>query len=55
MSLETAPDEIKLAVDLILMLEQQQLETHVILAALDIAKKDFQKKRQLAMESSSTR
>lgn len=44
MSLETAPDEIKLAVDLIVILEQQPLETNVILAALDIVKKDFQQR-----------
>jgi len=40
--LAQAAVEIQLAVDLIMLLEQQQLPPAVILAALKIVKKDFQ-------------
>jgi hypothetical protein len=43
-SLENAPDEIKLAVDLIYILESNNVDTKVALAALEIVKSDFQAK-----------
>ncbi|WP_072037725.1 pleiotropic regulatory protein RsmS [Enterobacter sp. Bisph1] len=46
MSLENAPDEIKLAVDLIMLLEQHELAPEVVLKALEIVKKDFEYKLQ---------
>ena len=43
--LENAPDEVKLAVDLIMLLEQHDIETGVVLKALDIVKSDFERKQ----------
>ncbi|MFV0447934.1 MAG: pleiotropic regulatory protein RsmS [Vibrio sp.] len=43
-SLDNAPDEIKLAVDLIYLLESNKVDTNVVLAALKIVKTDFQAK-----------
>ncbi|MEQ9878370.1 pleiotropic regulatory protein RsmS [Pectobacterium aroidearum] len=45
MSLENAPPEIKLAVDLIMLLEENQIEPRIALAALEIVRTDFEKKR----------
>jgi len=44
MSLHTAPLETQLAIDLIMILENHQLPTQVILDALKIVEKDFQRK-----------
>lgn len=44
MSLENAPDEIKLAVDLIMLLEENPLPAQTVLAALAIVQRDFEKK-----------
>ncbi|MFC3394816.1 pleiotropic regulatory protein RsmS [Brenneria rubrifaciens] len=44
MSLENATPEIKLAVDLIMLLEENQIEPQLALDALEIVRKDFQKK-----------
>lgn len=44
MSLDTAPEEVKLAVDLIMLLEENQLAPQTVLAALAIVQKDFEKK-----------
>lgn len=44
MSLESAPEEIRLAVDLIMLLEVNQVEAQTVLAALEIVKRDFEKK-----------
>ncbi|RLM27786.1 DUF2496 domain-containing protein [Brenneria alni] len=44
MSLENAAPEVKLAVDLIMLLEDNQIEPQIALAALEIVHKDFQKK-----------
>ncbi|MDF7650268.1 DUF2496 domain-containing protein [Pantoea sp. Acro-805] len=41
MSLETASDEIKLAVDLIQLLEENQVPTTTVLAALAIVQRDY--------------
>ncbi|WP_411570539.1 pleiotropic regulatory protein RsmS [Pectobacterium cacticida] len=44
MSLENAPPEIKLAVDLIMLLEENQIDPHIVLAALEIVRTDFENK-----------
>lgn len=44
MSLEEAPDDIKLAVDLIMLLEESQIDPEIVLAALEIVRKDYEKK-----------
>ncbi|AXF74940.1 pleiotropic regulatory protein RsmS [Erwinia tracheiphila] len=44
MSLETASEEIKLAVDLIMLLEENAIPAHTVLAALAIVKHDYEKK-----------
>lgn len=44
MSLEEAPDDIKLAVDLIMLLEESQIAPETVLAALEIVRKDYEKK-----------
>lgn len=44
MSLETAPEEVKLAVDLIMLLEENQLAPETVLAALEIVRRDFERK-----------
>ncbi|WP_127024700.1 DUF2496 domain-containing protein [Rheinheimera mangrovi] len=43
-ALSDAPLEVQLAVELILLLEQQDLPTEIVLAALTIVQRDFQKK-----------
>ena len=40
MSLENAPDEVKLAVDLIMLLEENQVSAQTVLGALEIIKRD---------------
>ena len=45
--LEQAPEHIKLAVDLILLLEQHQLDTETVLQALKVVQADFEHKRDL--------
>ncbi|MCJ8348818.1 pleiotropic regulatory protein RsmS [Moritella sp.] len=44
MSLENAPKHIKLAVDLIQLLEENQMPTETVVKALAIAQQDFQRK-----------
>lgn len=44
MSLENASEEVKLAVDLIMLLEENNLAPQTVLAALAIVQKDFEKK-----------
>ncbi|MGL4456058.1 MAG: pleiotropic regulatory protein RsmS [Plesiomonas sp.] len=44
MRLEQAPPEIKLAVDLIYLLETNDIEPDVVLKALEIVKQDMQRK-----------
>lgn len=43
MSLENAPDDVKLAVDLIVLLEENQIPARTVLRALDIVKRDYEK------------
>ncbi len=45
MSLESAPEEVKLAVDLIMLLEQNQIPAQVVLNALEIVRQDYIAKR----------
>ncbi|MEL0648369.1 pleiotropic regulatory protein RsmS [Pseudoalteromonas agarivorans] len=42
--LDQAPTHIKLAVDLIMLLEQHDVAPEEVLKALDIVKRDFEKK-----------
>lgn len=49
--LDQAPPEVKLAVDLIMLLEQHQLDPAVVLAALPIVTKDFQRKLQTQQQA----
>ena len=44
MSLENAPPEIKLAIDLIQLLEEHHVEEELVLQALEIVKTDYQQK-----------
>ncbi|MCG3862563.1 MULTISPECIES: pleiotropic regulatory protein RsmS [unclassified Photobacterium] len=43
-TLENAPEEIKLAVDLIYLLESNEIAPNIVLAALEIVRKDFESK-----------
>jgi hypothetical protein len=51
-SLVDASPSIKLAVDLIQLLENNQIETEVVLQALKIVTKDYQRKQKLNLENS---
>ncbi|WP_338561708.1 pleiotropic regulatory protein RsmS [Erwinia sp. E_sp_B04_7] len=44
MSLENAPEEVKLAVDLIMLLEENNIAPQTVLAALAIVQRDFESK-----------
>ncbi|MGY4026325.1 pleiotropic regulatory protein RsmS [Aeromonas rivuli] len=44
MSLENAPPEVKLAVDLIELLETNQIAPDLVLAALAIVRQDYERK-----------
>lgn len=44
MSLEDAPDEVKLAVDLIMLLEEHAIAPETVLKALEIVQRDFERK-----------
>lgn len=46
MSLENAPDDIKLAVDLIMLLEQHEIPAATVLSALEIVRQDFLRKQR---------
>jgi hypothetical protein len=50
-SLENAPDEIKLAVDLIMLLENHDIPAETVLKALEIVKRDFEGKIDAASPS----
>jgi len=43
--LENAPTHVKLAVDLIMLLEQHEVAPEDVLKALDIVKSDFEQKQ----------
>lgn len=44
MSLENAPEDVRLAVDLIMLLEEHAIAPETVLKALEIVKRDFEKK-----------
>lgn len=46
MSLEQAPAEVQLAVDLIYLLESNEIDPEIVLAALDIVRKDYEAKQK---------
>jgi len=46
MSLENAPDEVKLAIDLIVLLEQHAVPVDTVLAALEIVQRDYLRKKE---------
>lgn len=48
MSLDNAPDDVKLAVDLICLLESHQIPPETVLAALEIVRQDYEKKQRNA-------
>ncbi|HCB1498618.1 uncharacterized protein DUF2496 [Klebsiella oxytoca] len=52
MSLENASDEVKLAVDLIMLLEENKVPAQTVLAALDIIRRDYENKVESAEEAS---
>lgn len=54
MSLENAPAEVKLAVDLIMLLEENQLAADTVLAALAIVQRDYENKRAAAQGQTHT-
>ncbi|WP_256852936.1 pleiotropic regulatory protein RsmS [Pantoea sp. Fr+CA_20] len=45
MSLDTAPEEVKLAVDLIQLFEENQFSVETVLSALAIVQRDYERKR----------
>lgn len=50
MSVDEAPPEFQLAVDLIYLLERNEIAPELVLAALEVVKRDYQEK--LAREDS---
>nr|WP_113864749.1 pleiotropic regulatory protein RsmS [Brenneria salicis]NMN92330.1 uncharacterized protein DUF2496 [Brenneria salicis ATCC 15712 = DSM 30166]RBP67670.1 uncharacterized protein DUF2496 [Brenneria salicis ATCC 15712 = DSM 30166]RLM32359.1 DUF2496 domain-containing protein [Brenneria salicis ATCC 15712 = DSM 30166] len=54
MSLENAPPEVKLAVDLIVLLEYNKIEPKIALTALEIVRADFQKKAKREEKTSGS-
>ncbi|MFT6985936.1 MAG: hypothetical protein ACJAT7_001757 [Psychromonas sp.] len=48
-SLSDAPKALQIAVDLIQLLEENQIETSVAIEALDIVLKDFKTKQKLSV------
>ncbi|QZN96894.1 pleiotropic regulatory protein RsmS [Symbiopectobacterium purcellii] len=51
MSLENAPPEVKLAVDLIMLLEESDIAPNVVLDALEIVRRDYESKSYAATGS----
>lgn len=52
MSLENASDEVKLAVDLIMLLESHQILAQTVLGALEIVRRDYANKLKNAESGS---
>ena len=52
MSLENAPDEVTLAVDLIMLLEENQVSAQTVLGALEIIKRDYENKLNRTAQTS---
>lgn len=55
MSLENAPDDVKLAVDLIMLLEEHAIAPETVLSALEIVKRDFERKIETAPQNPQAR
>lgn len=55
MSLESAPKHIQLAVDLIQLLEENNLDTDTVLSALTIVQQDFERKKAQETPTQSLR
>ena len=53
-TLDNASEDIKLAVDLICLLEENQLDPKLVLSALKIVQRDFERKTQAQNNASST-
>lgn len=51
MSLEQAPDDVQLAVDLIMLLEEHAIPPETVLKALAIVKRDFENKIEAGLPS----
>lgn len=51
MSLEQAPEHVKLAVDLIQILEQNQLPVETVIPALEIVLQDYQNKARMQADN----
>ncbi|CUB04406.1 Protein of unknown function (DUF2496) [Marinomonas fungiae] len=54
MSLDSAPDHIKLAVDLIALLEENNIPNDTAIAALKIVLNDYQQKKANSADTSAT-
>lgn len=54
MSLENAPDDVKLAVDLIMLLEEHAIAPKTVLKALAIVQRDFENKLTSLEEGDKT-
>lgn len=52
MSLENAPDDVKLAVDLIELLESNQIAPEIVLSALEMVRQDYVNKLKNAENAS---
>ncbi len=55
MSLNTAPEEVKLAVDLIMLLEENNIAPQTVLSALAIVQRDFEKKASATPDGEANR
>lgn len=55
MSLENASDEVKLAVDLIMLLEENKVPAQTVLAALEIIRRDYENKVKVRKKPRKTR
>ncbi|AXH64398.1 MULTISPECIES: DUF2496 domain-containing protein [Providencia] len=53
-SLKDAPQEVQLAVDLIYLLENSDIEADIVLKALDIVKNDYVSKQMQAAQATRT-
>ena len=49
---KSPPDEVKLAVDLIMLLEENNVPAQTVLAALEIIRRDYENKVKSAEEAS---
>ncbi|HAT1568855.1 TPA: pleiotropic regulatory protein RsmS [Kluyvera cryocrescens] len=52
MSLENAPDDVKLAVDIIELLESNQIAPEIVLSALEMVRQDYVNKLKNAENAS---